>query len=65
MEKIRFINVYLEPFQLIKEMVKPSSSIDANEEKAKSLIGRDYSLFLKFIKTSRYLKDFISNLLIL
>jgi hypothetical protein len=38
MEKIRFINVYLEPFQFIKEMVKPSSSIDANEEKAKSLL---------------------------
>lgn len=37
---IRFINLYMEPFYLEKEMVKPSSDLAVNERKFKVLIKR-------------------------
>ena len=58
---IRFINVYLEPFQLKKEMVKPTSSIDANEEKAKSLIRRFIPVFKLHQDEVNTMKDFIQQ----
>lgn len=56
---IRFINVYLEPFQLKKEMVKPSSSINKNEEKAKSLVRRFIPVFKLHDEEVNTMKDFI------
>lgn len=37
---IRFMNLYMEPFYLEKEMVKPSSDLTVNERKLKDLIKR-------------------------
>jgi len=37
---IRFINLYMEPFYLEKEMVKPTSDLAVNEQKLKDLIKR-------------------------
>lgn len=37
---IRFVNLYMEPFYLEKEMVKPTSDMTVNEEKFKGLIKR-------------------------
>ncbi len=44
-EIFRFINVYLEPFKLEKDMVKPSMSTEINEIKAKSLLSRLLPVF--------------------
>lgn len=41
----RFINVYLEPFQLKKSMLKPSQNADVNEEKTKFLLKRMMPVF--------------------
>lgn len=56
---IRFINVYLEPFQLKKEMIKPSSNFDRNEEKAKSLVRRFIPVFKLHDQEVNVMKDFI------
>ena len=37
---IRVVNVYLQPFQLEKSMVKPTDNLDVNKEKGKKLIYR-------------------------
>lgn len=55
---IRFINVYLEPFQLHKSMVKPSSDIDTNEQKAKGLVRK----FLPVFKTHQEQVDILKNI---
>ena len=44
-EIFRFVNVYLEPFKLEKDMVKPSMSTEMNEIKAKSLLSRLLPVF--------------------
>ena len=44
---MRFVNVYLEPFQLDKKMVKPTENVDVNKEKAKKLIYRLVPTFKK------------------
>ena len=41
----RFVNVYLEPFQLDKSMVKPSKDVKYNEDKAKKLARRMIPVF--------------------
>ena len=58
---IRFINVYLEPFQLHKSMVKPTSNIDENEEKAKGLVRKFLPVFKTHQEQVEILKDFIKN----
>lgn len=60
-KRIRFINVYLEPFQLHKSMVKPSSNLDVNEEKAKSLIRRFIPVFKTHQVQIEILKNFIKK----
>lgn len=42
---VRFINIYLEPFQLDKTMLKPSISAEINEMKAKSLVSKLQPVF--------------------
>ncbi len=37
---IRFVNVYLEPFYIEKDMVKPSESTHINESKARALVHK-------------------------
>lgn len=37
---VRVINVYLQPFELEKEMVKPTSDLERNKEKGRALINR-------------------------
>lgn len=44
---IRVVNVYLEPFELEKSMVKPTSDVDVNTAKAKRLIWRLVPAFKK------------------
>lgn len=58
---IRFINVYLEPFQLHKSMVKPTSNINENEEKAKGLVRKFLPVFKTHQEQVEILKDFIKN----
>ena len=60
-KRIRFVNVYLEPFQLHKSMVKPSSNIDVNEEKARSLIRRFIPVFKIHQEQVEILKDFVEK----
>ncbi len=60
-KKLRFINVYLEPFQLHKSMVKPSSSIEVNEVKAKGLVKRFIPVFKIHSEQVDILKDFIQQ----
>lgn len=43
--KIRLINIYLEPFQLKKTMVRPTRDVDTNKIKAKRLIARMLPVF--------------------
>ena len=42
---VRFVNVYLEPYRLVKEMVKPTGDVDENEEKAKTLVKQMIPVF--------------------
>ena len=58
---IRFINVYLEPFQLHKSMVKPTSDVNENEKKAKSLIRKFIPVFKIHQEQVDILKDFIQK----
>ncbi len=44
-KRIRFVNVYLEPFQLHKSMVKPTDDLEENGTKAKSLVRRFMPVF--------------------
>lgn len=61
---VRLLNIYLEPFRLEKEELKPSESMDINKIKAKSLMSRMMPVFKihqtqidevkKYIETSPY-----------
>lgn len=42
---IRFVNIYMEPFQIDKQMVRPTRSMDENEAKAKSLVRKMLPIF--------------------
>lgn len=57
---VRFINVYLEPFQLKKSMVKPSADIQVNEEKAKGLLKRFLPIFTVHEEQVNILEEFIA-----
>ena len=60
-KRIRFVNVYLEPFQLHKSMVKPTSDLDENGAKAKSLVRRFMPVFKKHEEQVQILKNFIEK----
>lgn len=60
-KRIRFVNVYLEPFQLHKSMVKPTDDLDENEEKAKSLVRRFIPVFRIHEEQVNILKNFIKK----
>lgn len=61
---VRLLNIYLEPFRLEKEELRPSESMDINKIKAKSLLSRMMPVFKihqdqieeikKYIETSPY-----------
>ncbi|MDR7794390.1 endonuclease/exonuclease/phosphatase family protein [Riemerella anatipestifer] len=44
-KRIRFINVYLKPFELNKDMVKPSKNLRVTKEKTENLIERFLPVF--------------------
>ncbi len=60
-KRIRFINVYLEPFQLHKSMVKPTDDLEENGAKAKSLVRRFMPIFKKHEEQVQILKNFIEK----
>lgn len=60
-KRIRFINVYLEPFQLHKSMVKPTEDLEENGTKAKSLVRRFMPIFKKHEEQVQILKSFIEK----
>lgn len=60
-KRIRFINVYLEPFQLHKSMVKPTDDLEENGAKAKSLVRRFMPVFKKHEEQVQILKNFIEK----
>lgn len=60
-KRIRFINVYLEPFQLHKSMVKPTDDLEENGTKAKSLVRRFMPVFKKHEEQVQILKNFIEK----
>lgn len=42
---LRFVNIYMEPFKIDKQEVRPSKSLNINEEKAKSLVKKMMPIF--------------------
>lgn len=60
-KRMRFINVYLEPFQLHKSMVKPTEDLEENGTKAKSLVRRFMPVFRKHEEQVQILKNFIEK----
>lgn len=60
-KRIRFVNVYLEPFQLHKSMVKPTDDLEENGAKAKSLVRRFMPVFKKHEEQVQILKNFIEK----
>lgn len=58
---IRFINVYLEPFQLHKSMVKPTENYDENEEKFKILVKKFIPVFKIHQEQVAILRDIIKS----
>ena len=60
-KRIRFINVYLEPFKLHKSMVKPTEDLEENGTKAKSLVRRFMPVFKKHEEQVQILKNFIEK----
>lgn len=60
-KRIRFVNVYLEPFQLHKSMVKPTDDLEENGTKAKSLVRRFMPVFKKHEEQVQILKNFIEK----
>lgn len=60
-KRIRFVNVYLEPFQLHKSMVKPTDDLEENGAKAKSLVRRFMPVFKKHEEQVQILKSFIEK----
>lgn len=60
-EVFRFVNVYLEPFKLEKEMVKPTMSKEINEIKAKSLLSRLLPVFKIHQTQIEEIKEYINS----
>ena len=60
-KRIRFVNVYLEPFQLHKSMVKPSEDLEENKAKAKSLMHRFIPVFKIHEEQIEVLRNFIEK----
>lgn len=56
---IRFINGYLEPFQIDKSMVRPTGDTEANQEKAKYLIRHMIPTFKKHENQVDILKNYV------
>lgn len=60
-KRIRFVNVYLEPFQLHKSMVKPTDDLEENGAKAKSLVRRFIPVFKTHEEQVQILKNFVKK----
>lgn len=60
-KRVRFVNVYLEPFYLTKSMVRPSRDITVNEEKAFTLLHRFIPTFKLHQEQVEKIKKFIDE----
>lgn len=60
-KNIRFVTLYMEPFYLDKEMVKPTSNMDVNERKLKDLIKRLIPTFKEHQKQLDNTMDVVDN----
>ncbi len=58
---IRLVNVYMEPFFIKKDMVKPTDNLKDNENKAKSLIKTLIPTFKKHQTQIDTIKDFVNQ----
>lgn len=58
---IRVVNVYLQPFQLEKSMVKPTQDVDVNKQKAKRLIFRLVPTFKDHQEQVKMIRKAIDN----
>lgn len=58
---IRFVNVYMEPFYLQKEMVKPTKDMTVNEEKAKNILHKLVPTFRKHQSQIAPIKGFLDS----
>lgn len=57
---IRFVNIYMEPFFLEKKMVRPTSDMNRNEEKARKVLHMLIPTFKKHETEINQIKDFIN-----
>ncbi len=60
-KKIRVINVYLESFQIQKNMVKPSEDTEVNKRKARKLLGHLLPTFKEHEKQIRIIKKIAND----
>ncbi|WP_333850950.1 endonuclease/exonuclease/phosphatase family protein [Epilithonimonas sp.] len=58
---IRFVNVYMEPFYLQKDMVKPTKDMNVNEEKAKNILHKLIPTFRKHQSQIAPIKGFLDS----
>lgn len=58
---IRFVNVYMEPFYLQKDMVKPTKDMTVNEEKAKNILHKLVPTFRKHQSQIAPIKGFLDS----
>ena len=58
---IRFVNVYMEPFYLQKDMVKPTKDMTVNEEKAKNILHKLVPTFRKHQSQIVPIKGFLDS----
>lgn len=58
---IRFVNVYMEPFYLQKDMVKPTKDMAVNEEKAKNILHKLVPTFRKHQSQIAPIKGFLDS----
>lgn len=58
---IRFVNVYMEPFYLQKDMVRPTNDMNVNEEKAKNILHKLIPTFRKHQSQIAPIKAFLDS----
>ncbi|MFC4164758.1 endonuclease/exonuclease/phosphatase family protein [Epilithonimonas zeae] len=58
---IRFVNVYMEPFYLQKDMVRPTKDMNVNEEKAKNILHKLVPTFRKHQSQITPIKSFLDS----
>ena len=60
-QTIRFFNLYMEPFQLDKSMVRPTDNLDENEQKLKGIVKRLIPVFKEHQKQIDNVTDIVRD----